>query len=101
MDLSTINARAVLDELQIERIECAHGQCAGFLVVDGVRVLAVHCALEPTSMCSTVVELFRRSLKLSVEEFEQLVNASLTREAYVEILRSRGCLAPGSDGRFA
>ena len=68
----------------------------GFLVVDGVRVLSVYRSRGDGPMPTSVAHLFRKSLKLSVAEFERLLGCTLSREMYVERLRELGHLThPG------
>lgn len=93
MQVSLSNAARVLSKLQVEEVPCKHHR-AGFLVVDGVRVLKVHVSHGVGDMPPTVAHLFRKSLKLSVEEFRGVVGCTTSREAYVEILRGKGLISP-------
>jgi hypothetical protein len=91
MQLSTKDARRVMEKLMIQEIPCKH-HSAGFLVVDGVRILKLHCSFGSKDMPPTVVHLFRKSLKLSVDEFQQLTGCKTSRAAYIQILRDKGYL---------
>jgi hypothetical protein len=91
MQVSKRDAGRVLDKLRVTQVDCKHHR-AGFLVVNGVRILKIHYSNGNGDMPPTVAHLFRKSLKLSVEEFRELVACHLGREAYVDILRQRGCV---------
>lgn len=89
MQLSTKDASRIMDKLKVEDVPCKH-HCAGFLVVDGVRVLKLHHSFGSGPMPPTVVHLFRKSLKLSPDEFQQLAGCTTSRDAYIEMLRKKG-----------
>lgn len=89
MQFSLKDAERVLDKLQIDEVSCMHCR-AGFFIVDGVRVLKLHYSRDSRTMSPTVTHLFRRSLKLSIDEFKNLVGCNTNREGYIEILRDRG-----------
>jgi hypothetical protein len=91
MQVNKRNAGNIVRKLQIDEISCKHHH-AGFLVVDGMRVLKVHYSLGAGDMPPTVAHLFRKSLKLSMAEFQKLVGCTLTREDYLQILREKGYL---------
>ena len=90
MDVTAGAARRVLDKLEIEPV-VEEGLYGGFLVVDGVRVLKVHYDPRISGTVSeTVMQLFRKSLRLSTGEFAALVECTLNRQKFVAILRQRG-----------
>lgn len=90
MPLTQESVRRVFEKLDLERVSCA-GHRGGFVVIDGVRILAAHLhARERRIVSDTVVHLLRKSLKLSEPEFRALVTCTLTRDDFVSILRSRG-----------
>ena len=91
MQLNAADLRRVFTKLKIETVECKH-HVRGFLVVDGKRVLPLHYSNGRKEMWGSVAHLFRRSLHLSQTEFEDLVRCPLSREQFVEILRSKDLL---------
>src|SRR5262245_14514658 len=84
MQVSNKDASRVMEKLQVSEVPCKHHR-AGFLVVDGVRVLKLHHSFGTHDMPPTVAHLFRKSLKLSVDEFYELLSCTLSRDAYVEL----------------
>lgn len=76
-------------KLEVEFVECAH-HVRGFVTCDGKRVLAVHCSFGRKDLPGHVPHLFRRSLKLTPEEFETFRACHMSRAQYLELLRARG-----------
>lgn len=91
MQVTKRDAAKVMKKLGIADVDCKHHH-AGFLVIDGVKVLKVHRSRGGGSMPTAVAHLFRKSLKLSVPDFQLLVGCTLSREAYVELLREQGVI---------
>ena len=89
MQVTKRDADRIMDKLEITAVQCKHHR-AGFLVVDGVKILKVHYSHSDGNMPTTVAHLFRKSLKLSIPEFQLLLGCKLSREAYVERLREQG-----------
>jgi hypothetical protein len=93
MQVTTLDAERIMRELEVELIPCTH-QHAGFIVVEGRHVLKVHRSRIEGVMPATVIELFRKSLKLSVNEFQRMLERQVSREQYVRLLREQGLIAP-------
>lgn len=91
MQINAADLRRVFAKLKVETVECKH-HIRGFVVVDGRRVLSLHFSNGRKDMWGSVAHLFRRSLHLSQSEFEELVRCTLSREEFVEILRSKDIL---------
>lgn len=91
MQATKRDAKRVLQKLQVVEVSCKHHH-AGFLVVDGVKVLKVHYSHGNGEMPPTVVHLFRKSLKLDVDEFRRLMGCTLSRDEYIERLRQLGVI---------
>ncbi len=91
MQLTITEAMRIFGKLEIETVKCKH-HVRGFMVVDGVRVFAVHCSRGKKALPGKVPQKFRKSLHLSTSEFEQLRGCSLSRNAFVELLRQKGLL---------
>jgi hypothetical protein len=89
MQVTKRDVETILKRLEITKVKRKHHR-AGFLVVDGVKILKIHYSQAAGNMPTTVAHLFRKSLKLSVPEFQQLAGCRLNREAYVERLREQG-----------
>jgi hypothetical protein len=92
MQLSTSEAVKLMKKLEISFTECKH-HVRGFLVVDGKRVLAVHCSRGRKDLPGNVPHLFRRSLHLTIDEFEFFRSCRMSLEAYVELLRDKGVIS--------
>jgi|GEM_PF-4674554 len=88
MQVTKQEASRIMQKLDVEEVPCKHHR-AGFLVVDGIRILKIHFSNGAGSMPPTVAHLFRKSLKLSVPEFRQLAGCTLSRNQYVELLRQK------------
>jgi hypothetical protein len=89
MQLTTADADRVLRKLGCELVACRH-HVRGFLTVDGKKVLAVHYSFGRKDMPGDVPHRFRRSLHLTLEEFNRLLGCTLSRDGYLGLLRTRG-----------
>lgn len=89
MQLTTVEAARVFGKLEIKAVACKH-HVRGFLVVNGKRVLPVHYSNGRKDLPGNVPHLFRKSLHMSVEEFNQFLACTLSRIEYLALLRSRG-----------
>lgn len=89
MQVTKQDAKKIMQKLDAEPVKCKHHKAA-FVVVDGVRVLKVHYSHGNGNMPPTVAHLFRKSLRMSVSEFEQFAGCTLSRTAYQDLLRERG-----------
>jgi hypothetical protein len=92
MQLSTHEALKLMRKLGMEMIESKH-HVRGFLTVDGKRHFPVHCALGANDLPGDVADRFRRSLKLTLEEFAVLRGCTMGRDAYIALLRERGAVS--------
>ena len=99
MQVSLTQAGKVMDKLLLVEVPCKHHH-AGFLVVDGVRVLKIHHSRGSGNMPPTIAHLFRKSLKLSIPEFQELIGCRLDRDSYINILRQKGCLGTVPNARL-
>lgn len=89
MQLKTTEAVKLMEKLDVSFKKCRH-HIRGFVIVNGKRVLAVHCSNGKKDMPGKIPHRFRESLKLSVDEFETLRGCTLDREAYIKLLREKG-----------
>lgn len=85
MQCSKQQAERVFGKLRLETVDCKHHR-AGFLVVNGVRILKVHYSHGRGDMPPTVVELFRKSLRLSRADFQELIGCHMSRDQYLDSL---------------
>ena len=98
MQITKADARRVFDKLEVQRVPCSHHE-AGFVVVDGVRVLKVHYSRGRGELSRTVAHLFRKSLKLTVGELRELVSCRLSQEEFVGMVRVRVGVGRGESSR--
>jgi hypothetical protein len=89
MQLTTEEVLHLLQELDVELKEEAD-EVRGFLTIAGRRVLAVHCPLVRPTLPDGMAQRFRKALKLSEAEFEDLRNGALGRDDYLDLLREKG-----------
>jgi hypothetical protein len=89
MQLSTKDARRVMTKLGVELVECKH-HIRGFVLMNGRRLFPIHCSNGHKDMPKGVAHMFRKSLKLSMEEFARLCGCTLGFAEYVSILRQKG-----------
>jgi hypothetical protein len=93
MQLTTENAGRILTKLAVELTQCKH-HVRGFVCLDGRRLFPVHFSFGNKDLPGNVPHLFRRSLHLTLDEFEVLRGCSMTREQYFELLRRKGVIPP-------
>jgi hypothetical protein len=91
MQVTKSDAREIMQKLNIVEINCEH-HYAGYLVEEGTKILKVHYSNGDGVMPIVVAHLFRRSLKLSVPEFQALLDGKLSRESYIDRLREQGLI---------
>ncbi len=89
MQLTTRQAGRIFRKLDIVEKRSTH-HVAGFVVVDGKKVLPVHYSHGNKTMKGPVPHRFRKSLHLSEAEFADLRDCTLSRDAYFQLLRERG-----------
>lgn len=89
MQLTTREASRIFRKLEVEEKRSTH-HVAGFVVIDGKKVLPVHYSRGRKDMKGPVPRRFSRSLCLSDEEFALLKSCTMSRAEYVQILRDRG-----------
>lgn len=89
MQLTTAEAARIFDKLRIQPKHSTH-HIAGFLVVDGKKVLPLHYSHGRKSMPGHVPDRFRRAMHLDRDEFADMKRCHMKRDRYVEILREKG-----------
>ena len=82
-----------MKKLQVEFVSCKH-HVRGFVTVDGKKLFPVHCSFGSKDLPGNVPHLFRKSLKLDVQEFGTLRGCTIDRQKYLEILKAKGVLPP-------
>lgn len=91
MQLSTREAVGLLKKLGFELVECKH-HVRAFLTVNGHRYFTVHCSFGMKDLPGNVPHLFRKSLNLSVDDFEKVRAGLVDRNMYLNLLRTRGLI---------
>jgi hypothetical protein len=91
MQITTKEATRLMRKLELEFVECKH-HMRNFLVVDGKRILAVHCSFGSKDMPGNISQRFRKSLELDKDEFTILRSCTMDRLQYLKILRAKGIL---------
>jgi len=81
----------VFRKLEIETKTSPH-HVVGWLVVDGRRVLPLHYSRGRDVTHGRLAHPFRKSLHLTPPEFAAMMNCTMTRDEYIEILRERGII---------
>ncbi len=89
MQISTRQAARIFRKLEVVEKRSTH-HVAGFVVVDGRKVLPVHYSHGNKDMKGPVPQRFRRSLHVSESEFAELRDCTLSRDEYFQLLRDRG-----------
>lgn len=89
MQLTTRQAAKIFRKLKVAPRRSTH-HVAGFVMIDGRKVLPVHYSHGNKDMKGPVPHRFRKSLKLSEAEFAELRDCTLGREEYLQLLRERG-----------
>lgn len=78
-----------MHKLELELVECKH-HIRGFVMIDGKRLFCVHCSFGNKEMPGHIPHKFRRSLRLSQEEFEVLRGCTMGPKQYIELLKTKG-----------
>jgi len=64
----------------------------GWLIVDGKKILRVHCSHGKGDIPARVADKVRGQLRLSRNEFKELIECPLSLEDYLMVLRSKGLI---------
>lgn len=89
MKLSKRDAQRLFTKLELEH-KRSTGHVYGWLVVDGKRVLPMHYSHGRGDMPGHVPDRFRKAMHLDRDEFGLMVGCTMTRRAYVDLLREKG-----------
>ena len=89
MQLTTTQAARIMRKVCLEITRCKH-HVRGFLVVNGKRILPIHCSFGSKDLPGGVPHRFRTSMKLTVPEFERMKRCDMGLEEYVGLLRDKG-----------
>jgi hypothetical protein len=89
MQLTTKEAKGVMVKMELQLVECKH-HIRGFFCVNGTKVFPVHCSFGSKDLPGNVPNLFRKSIHLSLEEFERFKNCHMNLDEYRELLRVKG-----------
>lgn len=97
MQLTTREAERVFRKLKVESVKSTH-HVRGFVTYKGVRLLPVHYSNGRKDMPGHVPKRFAKSLNLSLSEFAELKDCTMSQEAYFEIQAERGLIPSGAVG---
>lgn len=89
MQLTTKQASRIFRKLDVQEKKSTH-HVAGFVVVDGKKVLPVYYSRGNKDMKGPVPHRFRKSLHLSEGEFAEMRDCTLSKDTYFQLLRERG-----------
>ncbi len=88
MQLKKREAERVFRKLRVtEKVSTHH--VAGVVRLDGILAVPIYYSRGRGDMPGRVGDRFRRSLYLSVEEFQRLAKCSMSRDQWVALVRSR------------
>lgn len=88
MQLKKIEARAIINKLQIEYRHKKHNY--GWFKHKGKPILKVYFSHGRGDMPGKIPDKFRQSLKINEDDFKNLKNCPLSKEGYIEILKEKG-----------
>lgn len=88
MRLTAPEVDVIFDKLDLDEHH-SETRRRGYLVVDGLRVLALHCAHGPDPFPGRASDHFRRSMRLSPDELRHFVSCTISRDEYVTLLDRR------------
>jgi len=91
VQLSRREIESIFKKLRLEPKKSTH-HLAGWLVVDGKRILPLHYSHSRKDMPGNVPHRFRKSMLLTGPEFNDMKACTMSREAYIELLRGRGLI---------
>jgi hypothetical protein len=88
LELSTHDAEKVLRKAGVDLRQSTH-HVRGFIMLDGKAVLPVHFSHGRKDLPGPVPNRFRKSLRMTVEEFRLFRSCELSKEQYLVLLRTR------------
>lgn len=91
VQLTTRDAEVVFGKLGIEKVHSSH-HVRGYLVHNGVRVLALHYSFGRKAFPGRTSDMFRRSMHLTQSELREFVRCTISRDEYIQILLERAGL---------
>ena len=80
-----------MKKLDVEVVKCKH-HVRGYVCYEGKRILPLRCSFGNKDVPGPVPHRFRKSLKLTVREFEELRDCTLSRDDYLVILHRLGLI---------
>lgn len=89
MQLTTKEAKNIMVKLEVQFVECKH-HIRGFFCINGRRVFPIHCSFGSKELPGNVPNLFRKSIHLSLEEFERFKSCHMSLDEYRRLLSQKG-----------
>jgi len=83
-------AQIIFDKLEMEIRQTHH--LIGWFVYAGRKILKTRISFGKGEIPGAIADKFRGQLKLNDKEFRALIDCSLTKDDYVEILKRKGLI---------
>ncbi len=88
MQIKKKEAERIFKKLNIQKKSSKH-HVSGWIIINGKKTLPVHYSNGRGDMPGYVGEKFRKSFKLSVDEFSELKDCTMSKEKYFHIVTKR------------
>lgn len=89
MQLTTREAENIFIKLNIRSKRCKH-HVAGWFVYKGKLLFPVHYSFGRKDMPGNIPQKFRKSLHMSIKDFEELRRCHMSLETYIKTLKNTG-----------
>ena len=90
MQVKKVEIRRVFKKLELEVRSTSHHY--GWFSFEGKKILRVHVSHGKGALPGRVSDKIRSQLRLSEDDFKELLACPLSRDEYVEILRRKGLI---------
>ena len=90
MQVKKAEMSKVFKNLKLEVRSTTHRY--GWFTFEGSKILRVHCSHGKGSIPGRVSDKIRSQLRLSQDDFRELIACPLSREGYVSILKRKGLI---------
>lgn len=88
MQITKKEAYKIFNKLELEMRSTGHNY--GWLIYNKKKILRVHYSHGKGDLPGRVTDKVRSQLRLSQKDFKELIDCSLTREEYLNILKEKG-----------
>lgn len=83
-------AKIIFDKLELDTRQTHH--LIGWFIYKGRKILKTRISFGKGEIPGNVEDKIRGQLKLKKKEFRELIDCSLNKEDYIEILKNKGLL---------